>query len=216
MPGVRSQRARRWLLRAAAGAALLGLLALAAFLPFAGRYLVSEDPLDHADVALVLAGTRVERGLEAVDLYKEGWVTRILLSPGREEPAEAMLRAKGVRFPTEADHAREALVQLGIPAEAIDILPVPVDNTAEEAAALHAMLGAAQWRRIIVITSRYHTRRTQFAFEREFRGMAVDVRVRASRYDEAEPGRWWANRHDFRFVTLELQKLLAYRLGLAN
>jgi uncharacterized SAM-binding protein YcdF (DUF218 family) len=216
MPGARAQRARRWVLRLAAAATLLVLLAALAFLPFAGRFLVSEDPLEHADAALVLAGARVERWLEAADLYHEGWTPRIVLSPGREEPAEAALRKAGVRYPTDADLARDALVQLGIPADAIEALPAPVDNTAQEAAALHSLLGSAQWGRIIVITSKYHTRRTQFAFGREFRGMAVDIRVRASRYDDVEPARWWSRRAEFRYVTSELQKLLAYRLGLAE
>src|SRR5690242_10135265 len=94
---------RRWLrpgLRLAAAA--LGLLAaaLVCWLPFAGRYLVLERPLAQSDAIVVLAGARVERWLEAADLFKAGWAPRVLLSPGQIESAEVQLRARGVRFPT--------------------------------------------------------------------------------------------------------------------
>jgi hypothetical protein len=38
--------------------------------------------------------------------------------------------------------------------------------------------------------------------------------MRASRYDTSAPDRWWTERADFRSVTSELQKLIAYKLGL--
>ena len=49
-------------------AAAIGVLV---FLPFAGRFLRQSDELQHADVIMVLGGARIERWLEAVDLYKE-------------------------------------------------------------------------------------------------------------------------------------------------
>ena len=216
MPITRFARGRRILLRAAVVLAIASTAGLAAFLPFAGRYLLIETPLERADVLFVLAGARVERWLEAVDLYREGAAPRILLSPGRVEPMEEDLRQKGIRFPSEADLVRDAMVQLGVPAAAITTLPLAVDNTAHEAAELRRMAASAGWQRVIVITSKYHTRRAAFAFGREFRGSSVRILTRATRYDPARPERWWTDRGDIRMVTSELQKLVAYRLGLGG
>ena len=98
---------------------------------------VREDPLRSADAIFVLAGSRVERWLEGYELYRERQAPLIVLSPGPTSKAEIDLRAKGVRFPSEGEVARDALLQLGVPAEAILILPRAVDNTAQEAQALH-------------------------------------------------------------------------------
>jgi hypothetical protein len=51
-------------------------------------------------------------------------------------------------------------------------------------------------------------------FRREFPDTPIRVIVRAARDDRAVPSRWWTRRGDFRYVVSELQKLLAYRLGL--
>ena len=201
------------MVRAAAASAIAATLALLVFLPFAGRYLAVEDPLERADAILVLAGARVERWLEAAELHREGWAPRIILSPGRQEDAEVQLRQRGIRFPAEAEIVRDALVQMRVPAEAIVILPASVDNTAQEATALRALTAGTEWQRIIVVTSKYHGRRSAYAFRREFRGSPVRIIMRASRFDTATPERWWARRSDVRFVTWELQKLLAYWLG---
>ena len=182
--------------------------------PRAGRWLVIETQLQPADVIVVLAGPRVERWLEGVELYREKAAPRIVLSSGRIEAAEAVVRSRGIRFPREADLMKDAMVQLGVDAAAIDIFPDSVDNTASEATVTRALATSRGWRRIIVVTSKYHTRRTRYAFERAFRGSGVDIQVHGSRFDASQPDTWWKHRADLRFVISEYQKLLAYRLGL--
>jgi uncharacterized SAM-binding protein YcdF (DUF218 family) len=210
------KRIRRIVLRIVAAGALLAVLIAAFLFRSAGRYLVVEHSLERSDAIVVLAGARVERWLEAVDLYHAGWAPRIVLSAGRIEPAEVRLHELGVRYPPEAELVRDAMVQLKVPAAAIDTLRHSLDNTAQEAAAIREASATAGWKRLIVVTSVYHTRRAWFAFSREFRGTSIEVRVRATRYDLAKPDRWWTARTDFRWVTSELQKLLAYRLGLGE
>jgi uncharacterized SAM-binding protein YcdF (DUF218 family) len=198
---------------------VLLVLAVAAtgwLLVYGGRYLQHEDPLQKVDAIFVLAGTRMERPLEAVDLYKEGYSPLVVLSPGRPEPSEVMLRERGIRFPSEVELERDALVQLGIPARAIVATNGYVDNTAQEANLLRALVIAHHWRRVIIVTSKYHTRRAAFAFRRGLEGTGAEVVMRATRYDASDPARWWRIRSDFRFAGSEWQKLIAYRLGLGG
>ena len=208
--------ARRIFLRTAAAAIILLAIAAVAFLPFAGRYLVRQDSLEKADAVVVLAGARAERWLEGVELYREGWAPRIVISPGRIEPAELQLRSMGIRFPMEAELVRDAMVQMKVPDAAIETFPGSPDNTAQEAAAVRELAVSGHWSRLIVVTSKYHTRRARFAFVRELKGTNVQILMRASRYDTATPERWWSSRADARSVAGELEKLIAYKLGLGT
>jgi len=216
MPSAGSRRTRRIILRIAVALALAAMVAAAVLLRGAGRYLVVEHALERSDAIVVLGGARVERWIEAVDLYREGWAPRIVLSPGRIEESELRLRESGVRFPAEAELIRDAMLQMKVAPDAIVILPASLDNTAQEATSVRQAAVAAGWHRLIVVTSKYHTRRSLFAFERELRGTSIEVRMRATRYELATPDRWWTTRGDFRWVTSELQKLLAYKLGLGE
>jgi uncharacterized SAM-binding protein YcdF (DUF218 family) len=208
-------------LRTAVRRAILALLIAAPiaamwFVFNGGTYLQHEDPLQRVDAIFVLGGSRLERPLEAVDLYREGYGPIIALSPGRPEPVEAMIRQKGIRFPRETDLVRDAMVQLGVPASAIINPDGYVDNTAAEATLLRAMITARGWRRVIIVTSKYHSRRAGFAFRRGLAGTGAEPIVRASRYDPSDPAHWWRYRADFRYVAGEWQKLMAYRLGLGE
>jgi uncharacterized SAM-binding protein YcdF (DUF218 family) len=210
------RRTSRLIIRLVLATAVVGAIALLSFLPFAGRWLIVQHPLERSDAIVVLAGARVERWLEGVDLYRAGWAPRVVLSNGRIEEAELHLREMGIRFPGEGELARDAMIQMRVPPDAITMLPGALDNTAQEAEAVRQLMSSAGWRRAIVVTSKYHTRRTAFAFEREFRDTSLHIIVRASQHARVRPERWWTTRGDFRFVTSELQKLLAYRLGLGG
>jgi uncharacterized SAM-binding protein YcdF (DUF218 family) len=205
-------------MRTAVRRTILGLFLVVAgliawFLVYGGRFLQHEDPLQKADAIFVLGGTRAERPLEAIDLYKEGWAPLIVLSPGQLEVSEAVLQTRGIRFPRESELMRDAMVQLGVPREAFLPTTGYVDNTAEEANLLRAMVKARHWHRVIVVTSKYHTRRAAFAFRRGLEGTGAVPILRASRYDLSDPARWWRIRADLRFAGSEWLKLIFYRLG---
>jgi len=205
-------------MRTAVRRSLLALLLVAAaaslwLLIDGGRYLQHEDGLQKADAIFVLGGARVERCLEAYDLFREGYAPLIMLSPERVEPSETLLRSRGIRFPSVAELQESALLQLGVPPTAILPPRGSVDNTAQEGDLVRTTAQARGWTRLIVVTSKYHTRRAGFAFRRAFAGTGTTVIMRASRYDPSDPARWWRTRPDVRFVLSEWQKLIAYRLG---
>ncbi len=194
-----------------------GLLLGAATMAGAGRLLVRVDPLPvpgPADVIYVLGGTRVDRWLEAADLYREGAGRHIVLSNGTLEAGHYRLRAQGITVPGDADIGRQVMTtQLGIPPGAVEILPDDVDNTAHEAEAIAPHAAARGWRSMIVITSRSTTRRAGYAFERVL-GDRVAIIMRDSRHDAFDEAWWWRTRGSFRQTFYELPKLVAYWFGL--
>ena len=180
----------------------------------AGRFLTKEDPLEKSDAIAVLSGTRLDRPLEAVDLYQAGYAPAIVLTYEIPERALGAAATRGVTLPAEVDEARDVMIKLGVPASAI-IQPARIhDNTAQEAQTLHQLAHQHGWRRIIVVTSPYHLRRAAFAIRRELNGTNVEVEMRGTRYEPAHPERWWAYRDDLRWVLDEGAKLIAYELGL--
>lgn len=194
-----------------------GLLLGAATLAGAGRLIVRVDPLDPArpaDAIYVLGGSRVDRWLEAVDLYRAGQARRILLSRGGTERAEWLLAEQGIRVPTTADIARSVMVeQMGLPADVVEVLPDPVDNTAHEADSIRERIRAEGWHSLIIITTRPATRRAGYAFRRVL-GDDITIVIRDTRYDGYDPVWWWRNRGSFRDTFYEVPKLFAYWLGL--
>src|SRR4051794_22699650 len=157
------------------GLLILAAAAAAWLLFYGGRYLQHEDPLQKADVIFVLGGARGERWLEAYDLYRAGYAPRIMLSPERPEAAETLLRAQGIHFPSVPELQRNALVELGVPPSSVLSPAGPVDNTAQEAALLRQTVQTRGWTRAIVVTSKYHTRRSGFAFRRALQGTGATV-----------------------------------------
>ena len=150
---------KRFLIRLAALAAVL-LVVAAVAAPRLGAWLVVEDPLHKADAIFVLGGTMFERPLEAVDLYHEGWAPRVLLMRQIADFGEAELDRRGVTFQREIDVQVDVLTKLGVPRPAIEILP-PQNSTRDEADALFTAATTNHWARVIVVTSKQHTRRAR-------------------------------------------------------
>ena len=179
-----------------------------------GTFLYAEDPLQRGDAICVLAGTRMERPLEAADLYLKGWAPRIVLTEEVPDPGIAALRHRGMELPSNAAISRDIIIRLGVPSAHVEILPEIHDSTAHEAETFRAIAVERRWKRIIVVTSKFHTRRGGFAVRRALKGSGVEVIMRGSAYDRADPHHWWRTRADVRWAASESQKLAAYALGL--
>jgi uncharacterized SAM-binding protein YcdF (DUF218 family) len=180
-----------------------------------GTFLVVQDPLEKADAIFVLGGTRFERPLEAVDLYNEGWAPRIMLFRMVKDFGEVELLNRGFDFPLESDVQADALRRMGVPPGAIVVMGER-DNTKEEAQEIRDQVSANRWSRVIIVTSRQHTRRARLVASRKLAGTGVKVIMRASRYDRTDPVYWWRDRPTLRFTIFESQRLLGYWLGVAD
>ena len=201
-------------LRLFLGLAVLALLALG-FVRL-GTFFWRNDTLAHADVIHVLAGSRMERPLEAAMLYREGYSPLLLFTQEAPDPAESYLLKEGVPPVSGAEYARRQLLRFGIPASAILVPPDAHDNTAQEATTLRRLAVQRGWRTIILVTSGYHTRRSGYAFARALRGTNITLIVRASRFDVSQPARWWRSRSDVHWILSEGPKMAAYLLGLSD
>ncbi len=179
-----------------------------------GRFLSREDALAQADAIFVLAGTTVERPLEAADLYLAGHAPVVVISRDTSEHEAAELERRRVTLPSRLDLTRELLRQLNVPDHAVLVSDRIHDNTAEEAETLRQLAASHGWRRVIVVSSKYHLRRAGMACRRYVYGMDVQIVMRGSRYDVSVPGTWWRTRHDIRWVVSEITKYAAYLVGI--
>jgi uncharacterized SAM-binding protein YcdF (DUF218 family) len=179
-----------------------------------GAFLAREDALQKADAIVVLAGSIMERPMEAADLYHDGYSRTIVLTRQQRDGGELALVGRGVAFLEDVERVQQALLELGIPREVIVIPPRIHNSTAAEAITIRELSASHDWRRVIVVSSKYHLRRARFAFRRELAGAGVEVSMRGTRYDPSDPERWWRHRADIRDVGPEALKLVAYALGL--
>ena len=190
---------------------ILGIFALSRL----GSFLVVQEPLAKADAIFVLGGTRYERPLEAVELYKAGWAPRITLMRQISDNGELELMKRGIPYNREVDEQIQVLGRLGVPASAITVLN-EANSTAEEADALYEIATREHWTRAIIVTSKQHTRRARLVMRRRMAGTGVEVIVHASRLDDSDVEHWWRNRSTLRFTLFESQRLLAYWIGIAD
>jgi uncharacterized SAM-binding protein YcdF (DUF218 family) len=189
---------------------LIGLLlCLAAVLivPRAGDFLVVEDAFDHADAAVVLAGAPYRRVFGARDLYQQGRVAQVLISPEPVEPAVAPELAR-LGLPDQNRLHEAILTASGVPPARITFLPES-ESTIMEAQRVREFYGDRLPPRLAVVTSRLATRRACFVFQQVLRDTRVlCVPMAYDPYGPTGPNVWWARRGSYAMMLSEYQKLL--------
>jgi uncharacterized SAM-binding protein YcdF (DUF218 family) len=197
-------------------AALLVFILLLGFAaPRLGAWLVREDPLVKSDAIVVLGGTMYERQLEAVDLFKAGYAPRIYLIRELQDWGEAELIRRGIDYPRAVDMQAAMMEKIGVPKEAIGIIE-PANSTAEEAQHLRDLVTREHYARLIIVTSKQHTRRARLVMNRTVVPAGAQIIVHASKYDLSDVDHWWRDRSTLRFTLFESQRLFAYWIGLAD
>jgi uncharacterized SAM-binding protein YcdF (DUF218 family) len=177
----------------------------------AGSALVRSDPLAPADAIVILAGETPLREIEAADLYLAKYAPRVLLTLETDEQALDLLRARGIPF--ESDNERRAtLVRLlGVPDSAVTWLDdARATSTKSEAELVRNWVVKNRARRIIIVTSSYHTTRASMIFRCVLRDLDVQVLARPAARDPFRPDGWWRDRDQLRNGVFEWQKLLFY------
>jgi uncharacterized SAM-binding protein YcdF (DUF218 family) len=190
--------------------AALVLLAVV-FVLSIGHWLVREDPLAMAQAIVVLSGGMPVRAEAAAALYRAGWAPEVWLTRSKQ-PAKAMAALK-IPYNGEEYYNTLLLLQGGVPAGAIHVLPEAIVNTADEVAEIAAALPADKSGAVIIVTTKAHTRRVGTLWRRIAAGRG-HVIVRAASGDAFDPGHWWRNSGDALDVVRECLGLLNTWAGL--
>jgi uncharacterized SAM-binding protein YcdF (DUF218 family) len=160
-----------------------------------GESLVVSDPLEHADLIYVLAGDFWgSRVLLGADLGSKGWAPRVILSGGRYEDRYA--GDMSVKFVVEHGYPRGAFIPIRIQAQ----------STVDEARAMGPIFERLGARRIILVTSNFHSRRAAQVF-RLFLPQ-FDFRMEAAPDDTFDPESWWKKPQERHLVFAEYEKML--------
>lgn len=177
----------------------------------AGRFVVSADVPVAADAIVVLAGSVPDRILEAVDLFREGFAPRLVLTKEAGMPGLEELRRRGVEVPERHDLNLTIALQLGVPREAIVLLDAPANSTVSEADVVLEHLRASGARRALIVTSKMHSYRAGLIY-RERAGPGLEIVACAARHDPYRPDGWWRSRGYVRRLVFEYQKLAVWWL----
>ena len=184
---------------------LLGLLLLGLYLlrvpllrAVADGWVVDE-PLEKAQAIVVLGGDNVmgDRVRHAAELYRQGWAPRLVLS--------------GASFRTyfnEAELMQREAINLGVPPDHLILVHQQAASTLEEALALRPVLAEHNFRKIIVVTSNFHTRRTRSIFRAVYQKQGTQVIVSAAPDSNFNPARWWEQREGCAALFFEVVKLV--------
>jgi uncharacterized SAM-binding protein YcdF (DUF218 family) len=157
-------------------------------LRLAGDYWVVDELPQTSDAIVMLGDDNYngDRAARAAELFKSGIAPRVVASGRYMRP-----------YASFADLEQHDLIDHGVPASAVVRFSHRADDTREEAIAISQLLSSRGWKRIIVVTSTYHTRRAQYICKRVFPTGAL-LRIVAARDSEYDPDHWWWTRQGVR------------------
>ena len=208
--GVRSQQ-RRWapvlLVVALAAAATVAVPSIREpVLRAAGWVLVVDDPVAPADIIIVASDSGGAGALEAADLVQSGIATRVAVfaDPPTAEDHEFIRR--GLPYEDEAARQIRQLRSLGV-TDVVQISRTDV-GTEGEGQVLPPWCDQHQFRSIVFVAARDHSRRLRRVLDRVMKGHSTRITVQPSRYSGFDPDQWWKTRTGVRIEIVELQRLV--------
>ena len=201
-----------------AAAALLLIAALLYFflgpvLSAAGGFLVLDDGPAPSEAVVVLS-TGIgyyPRLIEAAALFREGYAEKVVINGNRKNEALRELERKGF-IPCCAwyENSLRILSLLGVPRDRVITLSAEdAYDTASEAKAVGKELIRAGVTRIIITTSKYHTRRARYIWERSFPNR-FSIRTVGARTDPYSSSGWWREGRQIRWVLSEYGAWIYY------
>jgi uncharacterized SAM-binding protein YcdF (DUF218 family) len=186
--------------------AFLVFLARHPLLRMAGSFWVVDEGPVASDAIVILGDDNYngDRATRAAELLKAGWAPRIVAS------------GRGLRsYASIAELEEHDLTDRGVPMTAIVRFAHRAENTRDEATAISQLMSSRGWKRIILVTSNYHTRRARYICERSL-PPGTELRVVAARDSDFDPESWWRTRLGIKIFTHELVGMIVAMWEMRN
>lgn len=183
--------------------------------PFLAENLIVEKKLEKADAILILGGssTYIERTRKAAELYNNGVAPKVFLT---NDGGKGGWNVQEQRNPYFYEKARWELIANGVLAENIEVLPEIVEGTHDEAVLFEKTARERKLKKILMVTSAYHTRRALSTFLEVFGQNSADAEIGITSPPAGgqtpKPFLWWVSPKGWRFIAGEYVKIVGYWL----
>ncbi len=204
------RRPRRALIAVAVALAAAGTVTVPSFrqpvLRAAGWALVVNEPIAPADAIVVSPDSGGAGALEAADLVQSGIATRVAVFTDPPSGEDHEFIRRGLPYENAGARQIRQLKWLGV----TDVVEIPRTDvgTQGEGQVLPPWCDQHQFRSVVFVAARDHSRRLRRVLDRAMKGHATRVTVQPARYSSFDPDRWWETRVGVRTEIVELQKLV--------
>ena len=153
-----------------------------------GTWFVVRNAQPGADAIICLSGDRETRTPECLRLWKDKFAPRLFVTQEKPKNKEFnQLELSHLEF-AEAVTKR---MKLDAKWELLPSLSDGATSTFDEAADALTMAQREGWKRVILVTDEFHTRRSLLAFEKVFKGSKVEVQVEGATNEVFGVDDWW-------------------------
>lgn len=172
-----------------------------------GSFLMVSDPLEKADAIYVLAGNPTDRGREGAALLEQGWAPEAICTGGEWSGILMVMNIQKLH----CDLTRMVMMSHGADSSRIRTVEVG-SSTMEEYGAILKDAKARSHDKVIIVTSRLHTRRTRQVFRNRMRAEGITAIIHGADDAGMDEEHWWKNEDSLLFVNQEYIKMVYYWL----
>jgi uncharacterized SAM-binding protein YcdF (DUF218 family) len=184
----------------------LGVIFKTPILRSFSNFLMKQDPAEKAELMVVLSGNAFDRGNEGARLYKEGYASHIICPGGNLERAFLILGDTIY----ESELLKKNIVKRnGVPDSMVTVLRYGT-STIEEADTIIGYCKEHQIKKIIVVTSLFHTRRAGKVYRKRFDKEGIQVIMRGAHDSQYDENQWWQSEDGLIALNNEYMKTLYY------
>jgi hypothetical protein len=171
----------------------------------AGWALVVNEPVGVADLIVISLDSGGAGALEAADLVKAGIATRVAIFTDPPSGEDFEFAGRGLPYEDASAKQTRQLRWLGL----TDVMQIPTTEagTEGEGEALPSWCDQNEFRSIVFVVARDHSRRIRRVLDRVMKGHLTQVTIQPGRYSGFDEDRWWQTRNGIRTEIVEFQKL---------
>jgi uncharacterized SAM-binding protein YcdF (DUF218 family) len=157
-------------------------------LPAYARLFHKQNATKNADAIICLSGGRTSRVGESLRLWNQGYSKKLFVTAEKPKNSEfAKLELGHLKFA----QAVTKMMKLNAEWEILPSLTGGATSTFDEAEDALFYATEKNWKRIIIVTEEFHTRRAHYAFEKIFANSGIDVEVAGASNEVFSIDNWW-------------------------
>lgn len=168
------------------------------FLRKFSKALISIDPLKKADAIVVLAGDSGFRILKGIDLYHAGYANKMIISGNKI-------------YNTSHPQLMSQLAQIKLVPYQDIFLEENSLSTWDHPRYIEPILKQHHIKKIIVVTSYFHTQRVKHIFNQYYQQKNLSITV-VGVYDGIDYNQWWKDHNMMEAILIEWAKTIWYFL----